>query len=105
MTRSALVAILGAIALSAVAAAAATRPAALDKAAPGLWEIVGVPGAKAPARECIGDITMLAQFEHRSRNCTRSLLTGDDSSAVIEYNCPGGGFGRSEMTVITPRSL
>ena len=26
-------------------------------------------------------------------------------STVIQYSCPGGGFGRSTLTMITPRSL
>ncbi|MFL6752531.1 MAG: DUF3617 domain-containing protein [Sphingomicrobium sp.] len=105
MTRSTVVAFLGAMSFAAFAAAAATRPAALASAAPGLWEITGLPGAKVPARECVGDVAALAQLEHRGRSCTRSVLTGDAISTVIEYSCAGRGFGRTKMTMLTPRSI
>ena len=47
--------ILAATALAGAAVMAAARPAAFAQAAPGMWEISGYPGSKAPARECIGD--------------------------------------------------
>ena len=84
---------------------AATLPKALSQAAPGVWEASGVPGAKAPVRQCFGDILALAQFEHRGQSCSRRVLRDDQTSAAIEYNCPGGGFGRSEIGFVTPRSL
>ena len=87
-------------------AAGAPRPAALGQAMPGMWEIAGLPGSKAPGRECVGDLTALAQYEHRAaRGCTRTILTDTPSIAVVDYSCAGGGFGRSKLTVITPRSL
>ena len=84
---------------------AAPRPAALANAAPGQWEIAGLPGSKVPARQCISDPISLSQFEHRSRNCSRTIISDTPSSTVVEYNCQAAGFGRSKMTVITPRSL
>ena len=86
-------------------AAAASPPVALANAAPGQWEIVGVPGAKAPARQCVADLIALAQFEHRSKTCSRRVLSDNGTSAVVQYDCPAGGFGRTKLTVITPRSL
>jgi hypothetical protein len=70
-----------------------------------LWEIDGVPGAKAPARECLGDVAALARFEHRARSCSQRVLIDGPSSTVIEYNCGSGEFGRTTLTLITPRSL
>jgi len=84
---------------------AATRPAALAQAAPGLWEITGVPAMKAPIRQCFGDLLALAQFEHRNESCARRVIRDAATSTTVEYNCPGGGFGRSEIGLITPRSL
>jgi hypothetical protein len=84
--------------------AAAKPPLALSQAAPGLWEVTGVPGAKA-IRQCLGDVLALAQFEHRTENCERHVIRDGVSSTTVEYSCPGGGFGRSELGVITPRSL
>jgi hypothetical protein len=94
-----------AIVVGLTVAAAAPRPGALAKAAPGLWEIAGVPGTRAPARECVGDTAVLAQFEHRSRPCSRKVLVDGVSNAVVDYSCGGRDFGRSKLTVLTPRSL
>jgi hypothetical protein len=102
MARLKLLALFG---VAVAVAAGAERPAALAKAAPGLWEIEGLPGIKSPARECVGDVVALAQFEHRRQSCTRSVVSDGPDSTVIQYNCAGGGFGRSKMTMITPRSI
>ena len=93
------------ILIGAAIAAAAPQSAVLAKAVPGLWEVSGVPGASGPARECIGNPAALAQFEHRARSCSRKVLSENGSSAIVEYSCSGRDFGRSKMTVITPRSL
>jgi hypothetical protein len=91
--------------VAALALTAAQRPAALAQANPGLWEISGLPGAKAPLRECFADLFALAQFEHRGQSCTRTLVSDSGTSTVIEYSCSGGGFGRSQVKAFTPRSL
>ena len=88
-----------------LALGAAQKPAALATAMPGLWEVTGVPGAKAPARQCVADPVVLAQFEHRGKSCALQVIRDGESSATIEYHCAGPDFGRSEIDVITPRSL
>jgi len=88
-----------------VTLSAATPPKALSQAAPGLWEASGIPGAKAPVRQCLGDVLALAQFEHRTENCSRQVIRDDATMTTVEYSCPGGGFGRSEIAFVTPRSL
>ncbi|HEX6661154.1 MAG TPA: hypothetical protein VF067_04705 [Sphingomicrobium sp.] len=85
--------------------AAAQRPAALAEAKGGMWEVSGAPGSRVPPRLCVADPTALAQFEHRGRFCTRIIISDDPPAAVIHYTCPGAGFGRSKMTLITPRSI
>ena len=85
--------------------AAAAAPSALEKVAGGMWEISGAPGVQAPVRQCVPDVTALAQFEHRSRNCARSVTSDHGNSAVINYRCGDGAFGQSQLDVITPRSL
>ena len=87
------------------AALAAANPTAFAKSAPGLWEIAGSPGAAKPAVQCIADLADLAQFEHRSRPCSRNLVSNEAGFATFEYSCRADGFGRSKMTVITPRSI
>jgi hypothetical protein len=90
---------------SALALIAAAQPSALAQTQPGVWEISGAPGAKAPIRQCVGDVASLARFEHRSNQCTAKVLKDDGSSVAIDYSCGGAGFGHSEIDVITPRSL
>ena len=87
------------------AALAAAVPSALAQIAGGMWEVSGVPGAQAPVRQCFADIMTLAQFEHRTRNCSRTVLTDQGSSALISYRCGAADFGQTQIDVITPRSL
>jgi hypothetical protein len=96
---------IGAIAATLAAALPAQQPAGLAQVQPGLWEVTGVPGSSAPIRLCVGDIAALARFEHRSRNCSARILHSAGSRTAIEYSCGGAGFGRSDIEVITPRSL
>jgi hypothetical protein len=103
MTRVTFLATVGARA--GAAWAAVPPPAALAGATPGLWEIAGLPGAKAPAKECVAELATLVQYEHRKANCSSRVLSDRGNSAVISYECRGGGFGRSAITAITPRSL
>jgi hypothetical protein len=102
-----------ALALPAVAAAgaavvaigAAPKPSVLGVAVEGEWELSGAPGAHAPIRQCVADIALLGQFEHRGRHCSHSVISDNGTSAVIQYSCGASGFGRSELHLITPRSL
>jgi len=87
------------------AAAAAAQPSAFAHVVGGLWEISGVPGQHSPVRQCVSDVATLAQFEHRSRTCSRTVLSENGTSTVINYSCGGAGFGHSEVNVLTPRSL
>jgi hypothetical protein len=92
-------------AAAALSLAAGQQPKALATISGGLWEISGVPGAKAPVRECLADVAMLAQFEHLGHTCSREVISDDARSTVIHYSCGAAGFGHSEIEVITPRSL
>jgi hypothetical protein len=95
----------GAMAVLAAAQRPNQRPAALAETSSGLWEISGAPGARVPPRLCIADTAVLAQFEHRGQMCTRLVISDTPPTALIHYTCAGGGFGRSKMTLITPRSI
>ena len=100
--------ILGFVAAGGAAAlmlGAATRPSALSQTAPGLWEVSGVPGMKTPVRQCFSDVLALAQFEHRKQTCALRVIRDGTSETTVDYNCPDGGFGRSEIGLVTPRSL
>ena len=104
MTRSATFLLAAGIGVTLTLTAAA-RPLALAQAQPGLWEISGAPGARGPIRQCVSDVVTLARFEHRSSNCSAKVLKDVGTGTKIEYNCGGAGFGHSEITVLTPRSL
>ena len=54
---------------------------------------------------CLADPVALAQWEHRGGRCTRVIISDQGNKAVIHYTCADGGFGRSEMTLVTPRTL
>ena len=66
-----------------LALTAAQRPALFGQTAPGLWEIGGIPGAKASAQECVMDTAELARYEHRSRSCTLKLT---NDSANLQWS-------------------
>ena len=82
---------------------AATPLPRLTQIPGGLWEVSGVSGA-APVRQCMA-VRTVTQFEHRGEACPRAVISQNGDTTIFQYNCPSGGFGRSEVTVITPRSL
>ena len=81
---------------------AASLPTAMT--GPGEWE-VGKSATGGDIETCLADPAMLAQWEHRGRPCTRVILSDKGTEAIIHYTCPAGDFGRSSLSVITPRSL
>ncbi len=93
------------LALGMPGAAMATAPSALAQVSGGLWEITGEPGMTRPVRQCVADVLLLAQYEHRGKSCARTVLHDEGSSVTINYKCGAAGFGESEIEVITPRSL
>ena len=106
MTRRRLVGVAGTVALfGVVLAAAAPRSQASGRIVAGHWEIAGLPGAKGPTRQCFGDPLGLAQVEHLGQRCSRNVLRDNGTSILVEYNCRAGDFGRSKLTLLTPRSV
>ena len=84
---------------------AAARPGALDQIRPGLWEISGMPNAGTAVRQCVANTAVLARVEHQGHNCKQVVLSDNGTATVIDYTCANGGFGRSKLTLLTPRSL
>ncbi len=80
-------------------------PRALAPAAGGLWEIGKSAQGTGARRVCIRDPVMLSQWEHRGGRCTRIIISDEGNKTIIHYTCSDGGFGRSEMTLVTPRTL
>ena len=97
--------LVGAIGTALLSLAAAAPPSSLTEVQPGLWEIKGLPGVSGATRQCVADVSLLTRFEHRAKNCTEKLLKAAGSESDFDYSCGAAGFGHSEVTVITPRSL
>ena len=105
MRRIRMVAVTIAGAAALVLLGAAVRPSALDKTSPGLWELSGMPNAGTAFRQCVASPAALARVEHRGNSCTQVVIKDNPSWTEIHYTCTNGGFGRSKLTVLTPRSL
>ena len=83
----------------------AAAPRALAPAAGGLWEVGTSATGEGAKPTCIAQPVALSQWEHRGGRCTRVIISDTANKAVIHYTCADGGFGRSEMTLVTPRTL
>jgi len=84
--------------------AAAQRPASLANVEGGQFEIDQI-GAGPRPKICVTDPMVFASYEHRNKTCTRVVISDGPNGAVIHYTCTGGGFGRSTVKALTPRSL
>ena len=87
-----------------LALGAAGRPSSLARVEGGLWEIDRLgPGVRP--RLCVADPMTLANYEHRGRPCTRVVISDRPEGVLVHYTCARGGFGRSKIDVLTPRSI
>ena len=93
------------LALGAAGLVSAAPPAVFGKSQPGLWELSGIAGTRAPARLCVADLAQLAQVEHRGRGCKQKAIRETATSATFTYECSGKDFGRSEIKFVTPRNF
>ena len=105
MRSGARIGVTAAMAFFAATIVTATVPRALAPAAGGLWELSKSANGHDPTRVCVPSPDVLAQFEHRNAKCTRTVIRDSGMNAEINYSCAGGGFGRSAVTLLTPRSL
>jgi hypothetical protein len=94
-----------ATALLAVLTLGAAGPQALAPAEGGLWEVSGSARGQDARSICIASPVELAVWEHRGGRCTRVVISDEGNKTTIHYTCASGGFGRSDMTLLTPRSL
>lgn len=91
--------------LAALLTGASPRPGGLASAWPGMWEISRSATGTNPQRVCLVDPAFFARWEHRAATCAVNKLTERANLATYDYRCVGGGFGRSDITLLTPRSL
>lgn len=92
-----------AVPAAAAALAAASLPPALKGG--GLWEVSRSASGAGGERQCLADAALLTQWEHRRGQCTRVVVSGSGDKAQVHYTCAGGGFGTSQVSVLTPRSV
>lgn len=93
------------VVVAVTALVAAASPRALSGAAGGLWEVGRNADGKDAERLCLPDPSVLAQWEHRGARCSRDVISDDGTRAKFHYTCVNGGFGDTEMKVLTPRTL
>lgn len=88
-----------------LALTAANRASVFAQTSGGLWELDRGSGVSRKVRQCIADPALLAQIEHRGASCTRTLVRDGPTSAEVHYRCDNGGFGRTTVSMLTPRSF
>lgn len=84
---------------------AAAAPRALAPASGGLWQVADSPKGAPKLSLCLADPVLLSQWEHRTARCSRTILSDQGNKTVISYTCADGGFGRSEVSLLTPRTM
>lgn len=95
----------GAAAIAALSAVAMAGPRALAAASGGEWEVSRDARGSGAQTRCLAEPVLLGQWEHRGQRCERTILSDEGSKAIIDYRCGDGGFGHSEITLLTPRTL
>ncbi len=93
------------LALMGLLSIAAAGPRALAPTSGGRWEVSRSAKDVHGEALCIAAPILLGQWEHRGGQCSRVILSDQGNRTVINYSCVDGGFGRSEMTLLTPRTL
>jgi len=94
---------IGACAGIAILAIGASLPSTM--VGPGEWEVSKTVNGSDGEKVCLSDPALLTQWEHRSKQCERVILSSSPEHAEVHYTCNGGGFGTSRVDVLTPRSI
>ena len=105
MNRLKRIGVAGLVTVAAALVGGAAAPRALLPALGGLWEVSQRADGHGAQRICVPSPVMLAQYEHRTGRCTRSVITDNGSETLISYSCADGGFGQSKITLLTPRTM
>ena len=85
--------------------AVAAAPRALAPASGGWWQVADTAKGAPRASLCLADPVQLSQWEHRGARCERTIVSDKGNKAIITYTCADGGFGRSELSLLTPRTI
>lgn len=90
--------------LAVAGATAHVRLSGLAGVKPGLWEVSRTARGDRAARVCLKEVAQLATYAHDPARCSRTVLRDRPGMVVMELSC-GADFGRSTLSVTTPRSL
>ncbi len=83
----------------------ARAPGVLPGVEPGLWEVSCDATGRGARRGCLRDMALLSTYAHAGGRCQRTILVNTPRRMLVSLECGPGEFGRSEITVTTPRSL
>jgi hypothetical protein len=75
--------------------------AALRALTPGQWQLREADGSVRSL--CLGDASQLLQLRHGAAACKVTVLDNSPARTTVHYSCAGAGFGRTTLTVETPR--
>ena len=92
-----------ALAVPALALAYARPAEALAKLEPGRWVVHSPTRSGFERSVCIGDPTLLLQLEHGAAGCSHEWVRADGDGAIVQYSCPGRGFGRTSLRIETSK--
>ena len=90
------------LALAAPAFGGGPALAMLDRLDGGRWELrerVGSP----PQSLCVANGRRLIQLRHPGAQCESFVLEDQPSQVVVQYTCPGHGYGRTRVRRETSR--
>lgn len=96
---------LAGLTLTLTAAAPVRGPLALAGVEPGLWEVSRTATGQGARRVCLTDMVLLATYAHAGDRCERTMLVDQPGQLIMHLDCGEGDFGRSRLSVTTPRSL
>jgi hypothetical protein len=77
-------------------------PAALRALQPGQWQLTDSDNG-AVKRLCLSNAAALLQLRHAGPTCAQTVEADGAESTTVRYSCTGRGYGRTTVSVETPR--
>ena len=68
----------------------------LDSLTKGAWSLRDRDDG-SEQRICVRDGRELIQIRHRQAGCSRFVVRDDADQIVVQYTCPGNGYGRTSI--------
>jgi hypothetical protein len=79
-----------------------TMLTALKGVEQGQWQLKEADGGGTQS-VCVSDPSSLLQIRHGNTQCSHFVVENAARVATIHYTCPGHGYGRTTVSVETPR--